>query len=536
MAFSLQNIAQELGWAHRVSDALRDYGSATGDPEIALTSVSQRSAAWLGLHEDIRYGPVPGRPLSYPAAYRLAMDLGELRAARLLELGDHADRLDRELQPSLHLLGFNGGIIGGIDGVNDPDGGLWDALGAWFEVGIGGLSDVLYRAAHDCTVISELPFRGLTFRRALGGLQAATRRLRGDQLADRLDALAIEIDANPEVVGDPASAMAEQVEHWLHGVVPDQGISELESARILAWAHKFRENRVPVDAQRIERFLAQFPGELRWVGEGLLDATEFYSQEQLGRSIAFVLKSYGLANLEDAALIHDAFRRELRGQGMRLPFRPPGEALQDAASQTLIFCGDAVITGAHPQVLLAQILDGLEPTQRATLANRQLVLVFAIGTLVGIETLGSWLEGRGLNPRILVGRELRWLSGLGLEELDAGTLYDADTGWLTQPGAQLADPLFSVHLPAWVGRDPSVAKQVCAEIGAALDPQAPSAWVVYRVDWRLRTGFPRAPSPASGSVVNGGTVPGNPSFRRGTHDIAAASRVRRFRCATRSSL
>ena len=49
--------------------------------------------------------------------------------------------------------------------------------------------------------------------------------------------------------------------------------------------------RAPFDAMLegllaplLERFLGQFPGELRWVGEGLLDAVEFRSRSRVATS------------------------------------------------------------------------------------------------------------------------------------------------------------------------------------------------------------------------------------------------------------
>ncbi len=473
VAFSLMNIARELGWAHRVQDGLRDYGSAADPAHHALEVVIRRSTAWLGLDEHIRHGPVPGLAMSYPAAYRLAMELGELRAAHLLELDGYQRRLEQEVGPALALLDFHRLEAGAIERLAEPDGGLWPALDAWFAVGIGGLSDALYRAAHDHTVISTVPFRGLSFRRALGGLQRATRRLRGDRLAAELDALAVRVDAATEVIEDPPSGLTERVERWLALTVPADGLTELEHARVLAWAHRFRGHHVQVDAARIERFLAQFPGEIRWVGEGLLDAVEFHSRGQLAASIGFVLQSFGLAKLPGARLIESPLRAELHESGTRMPLTPLVEALGDGSATTLIYSDDALVTGARSLRRLQALLEALSEEERAALRERELVLVFAMGTLVGIDTVGTWLEEQGLHPRILVGRERRLLSDLGLEELDAGTLYDLETGWLTQPGAQLAAPLFSVHEPVWAGRDPAVARDICLEIGRAVDPQNP---------------------------------------------------------------
>lgn len=483
LAFNLHGLVTELGWLDAMGDALTRFGDGS-DARAALDDAERTAVRQLGLDEGVRRGRVPVLELPYPEIYRLARILGELRALHLLEADGITERLDRELEPTLERVQLRR-FLPEIEGLDRPGPALWEAIDAFFEVAVGGLSEAVYRAAHDHCVIAEVGFRGLTFRRAVGGLQRVARRFRSAALARELDALAEETDGADTSSLPPPVGLADRVGRWLEEQLPTDGSSELEHARVLAWAWRFRGHHVPVDAARIEQFLAQFPGELRWVGEGLLDAVQFLTRDQIAASLAFLLRSYGLASQPGTVLVRlgeDGFGEDLRRQGIRLPTRPLAECT-DAA--TLVLCDDALITGARLEQTLGPALDELSEAQRRALSERSWVIAVGVGSLVGVEHIGSWLESElGRAPRIVVGRDLRILSGLGLEELDAGTLYDEQTGALTQASAQLAEPLFSIHEPLWAGRDPQVAREVVTEIGQSLLGSLPDT-----ADWtqaRLR--------------------------------------------------
>lgn len=481
-ALELHGLAAQAGFAPWVGDVLERY--RTGDrAEEALDQAADRVAVRLGLVETLRFGPVPGLGCDHPAAYRTAWRLGELRAAQLLATPGHEARLATELPPARELLGLREGWFG-LGSAADV--ALWDAADAVLEVAVGGLAHHVFRAAHDLVVLGSVGFRGLAFRRALGGLQLLCRRLRADALADELDALARELVRDPTGPTDPPRGLARRVAAWLEAALPTRELEAVQHARIVVWADRFRDHHARVDEARIEGFLAQFPGELRWVGEGVLDAVRYRTRAQLVASLGFVLDGYGLARQKGACLVSvgpDDFWDDLRGAGLRLPRRTLAEAARDPAFPVLIAPDDAVITGSRQQEAWEAALAELDPLERAALADRELVLAFAIGAPVGVDHLGTWLESQGLRPRILVGHEQRLLSAFGWEELDADTLYDEATGAVTQPLAVLAEPLFSVHDPTWAGRDPVVARDVCADIGRSLIGGLPDAadWSAARV-------------------------------------------------------
>ena len=124
---------------------------------------------------------------------------------------------------------------------------------------------------------------------------------------------------------------------------------------------------------------------------------------------------------------------------------------------------DACVTGTRS---IGELERALEQAGDA-LAGKELVWVFGVGAIAGLERLDSALKEVDLEVRILVGREMRLLSSVGFVEWDEGTLLD-DGGALTNPGVQLANPLFGPHNPAWRNHDWKTARDVCAEIGHAV--------------------------------------------------------------------
>ena len=473
IALRLHGRAAHLGFARQLPALDLWVEGATWSPQIE--AVADRA---LGLAEFLREGPLPDRPGSYPHAYRLARDLGELRA----RASEDPALVERQLD--LLLDGPDGLLCRlGVESLlpehlasalRTPDetgeAPLWRWLGWVFEAVVGGLADWVYHAAHDARVLSEQGFRGLAFRRALGGLQLATRALRTDTLAQQLDALAEQVAADQAIPAVRIQALAERVARWLDRALPHEGQVPLQRARTLAWAHRFRDAEVAVDVARVEHWLRQFPPAQRWVGECLLDAITYVPRAAIGRSLAFVLDSFGLARDPRCALIQwpcaPDLREDVRVHGVAIPHRSLRAAL-DEGRQTLVFVDDALLTGGRQEDALEQLLDALDDERTAQLRQCTVTICVALGTDAGIERVGSLLEDRGLQPRIWAGREQRLLSDLGWAEWEAGTLLD-DSGTIVSPGSHLADPLFSPHHPAWSGADHQVARSLCEDIGHAL--------------------------------------------------------------------
>jgi hypothetical protein len=274
----------------------------------------------------------------------------------------------------------------------------------------------------------------------------------------------------------------------------------------LAWAHRFQGYRAPVDAARIERWLAQFPSEHRWVGEGLLDAVEFVPRERLAHSVGFLLRAYGLAADDSGVMVETGARGEvrveLRREGIELPWRRMDVALHEDTWRTLIVADDVCLTGTRHIGLLDGIWGGLNDVAKGRLQRHGLVLVFAMATTAGLERVGRWLERRSIPQRAVVGRERRLLSDLGWSEWDSGHLLD-EGGALAQPAVHLIEPLFSPHNPVW-GGDHLAARALCADMGRALlEPMADAkGWSEARL-----TGSVLGFSGLQGRLVLGHRVP-----------------------------
>lgn len=268
---ALQVASAELGLSERAVARCAVIAEEQVRPEAveqALDDLAVDAHQWLALDEGLRFGSAPQLELTYPLAYRAAVALGELRAAHLLRETGVRRRLAVELLPALDALGVTESLAEAPEVLRElaevlPDetvalgpadlDPLWEWTGWFFEVAVGALSDVVYRAAHDRVVLARLPFRGVAFRRALGGLQRAAAALRSDALGAELDRLAVEVDKADSPMTAPPTSLTDRLGRWLDGVIPHEGLDRVIQGRVLAWAHRFAGHPVAVDGPRIER-------------------------------------------------------------------------------------------------------------------------------------------------------------------------------------------------------------------------------------------------------------------------------------------
>jgi len=516
--------ASELG----LSDAAVARCALVADPLCrtpavveALDALAVDAHQWLALDEGLRFGSAPQLELTYPLAYRVAVALGELRAAHLLGEPGVRRRLAVELLPALHALGVLESIpqepsvlLELLEVLGDPEvplspdqvDPLWEWIGWFFEVAVGALSDAVYRAAHDRVVLGRSAFRGVAFRRALGGLQQAAAVLRSDALGAELEQLAIEVGKAESTLQAPPKRLTDRLGRWLDGVIPHEGLERVIQGRILAWAHRFSGHPVAVDGPRIERWLAQFPSEQRWVGEGLLDAVEYVPTARMVHSLGFLLRSYGLASDMGAVVFNESpaafLRGGLRREGITLPWRAASEALEQDDWRSLLLLDDCCVSGTRLLGTVRRLVEGLNEVHRSRLKRHGLVVVVSLATTAGLERVLRYCEEQAIPLRYLVGRERRLLSDLGWREWEDGGLLD-EGGALTMPAVTLYQPLFSPHLTVW-GGDHIVARDLCDDIGQAIleDVALQKGWSPER-----RAGSGLGYSGLQGRLVLGHRVP-----------------------------
>ncbi len=466
MARSVANAGAELGLS-RIADAVEALYEQIRD-NCVESRLAERVAdldaaldAALGIAEVLRHGSVSGLDVSYAEIYRAGRLLGVLRADALLtRQGD--ERLATELPFALDMIGFRGDVP--VGSVSDEEAAaIWDRVEATLGIAVGGLAVEVHRLALNHALCRNLEFPGLALRKGLGDMANCTRALGGSSLAaaieDRLRGLvgvdlAIE-DAAPVQVED----LLDRVDSWLDALLPRVGLDGVLAGRIVVCEDRFAGYQVPVTAARIERFVDQFPADLRWVATGLLDAVEYRDRAQLSRSIAFLLSSFGVQSMESATLCGLECTHELafRGPDIELPHRKLTSALGDRTVSTLVVVDDVCL---DPAPMIAE-LEALDASGKKRLRRVNLVFAFSVATAFGESALRDYLTKAGLLFQILVGQRLNHLSA---------------AGWQQRPEVlteiELAEPLFSPHNPHWRGMDWRVARVLCVEIGSALgDPR-----------------------------------------------------------------
>lgn len=482
----LEELATDLGFIGEIRSRIASLDQLQDDVALqeALAFIERVADQALGLEDGLRRGRVPSVGLEYPTAYRLARRLGALRGQALLELEGAQERLTAELRSVLERLGaleYLSPVVtqtleamGESQPVDEAEVfGLWCWIEVWLEVGIGGWAERLFRAERDANILLRAPFQGLALRRALGGLQSFTVQMGAGDLRSVLDDLAQRVErsdsSDPDSWPDPPAAFSRRFRGWLDRTLPTEGIDRVTEARQWSWAARFTGGTAGVDAAQVGRFLDQF-GRYRWVGECLLDAVEWVDRPSLSRSVAFLMDAYGLTRRDDVAVSVMSGARHssqvvnaVLDAGVGLPFRALEPAVRDPDLKTLVMVEDACITATRSIGELERTLDRAGDE----LAGKELIWVFGVGAIAGLERLDSALKEVDLEAQILVGREIRLLSSVGFAEWDEGTLLD-EGGGLSNPSVQLANPLFGPHNPAWRNHDWKTARDVCSDIGYAL--------------------------------------------------------------------
>ena len=278
---------------------------------------------------------------------------------------------------------------------------------------------------------------------------------------------------------------------YLAGVGLDW-LSHVEK-RISKWRHG------EVDRSRITQWLRQFDeaGSSRWIGEGLLKAMEFWTEDRLISSVAFtpeVLAEYGQVCMhrqqsgKSADVLANLFVKQIK------PLNPKFGGIEEfhqvliAPSPSLngskiLFLEDGLFSGTEMTKILSDLL-GLESpagrrpktpplADKALLTGREICLLFPVATSFGIARLKDFLKANEL-PNISVGccENLEVLSEAGHEALAGGILLDPDIrNCPANPDAHFVRLPFE-NLNVWKKRElAEKAIDFCKEIGRQLFAQ-----------------------------------------------------------------
>lgn len=272
------------------------------------------------------------------------------------------------------------------------------------------------------------------------------------------------------------------------------GLDWLTSAerRLSKWRHGI------VDKGRITLWLRQFAeaGSNQWVGEGLLRALDFWSEERLISAVDLTPEILGtfdqvcmhrLQPGKSADVLANLFTKQIKPLAPK--FAGIGDlhtALATPAATTnggsILFLEDGLFSGTEMIKLLSDLL-GLEAPEgrnrkappladKALLASRSITLLFPVATSFGVARLESFLRENDL-ANIEVSHcapgFLEVLSPAGHEALLSGTIYDTTMrNCPADPDLHFLRPPFQ-HTSAWKTPEHAArALALCKEIGSQL--------------------------------------------------------------------
>jgi len=271
-----------------------------------------------------------------------------------------------------------------------------------------------------------------------------------------------------------------------HHVKPgrNSGYSETVSTKVSEFASYWWK----IDSSRIDRFISQFPGRMRWLGEALIDAVEYHTPQFLNKALTSALLSLNSNGRTDMCLC-------LLGGGsksgalvsgysidpaIKTPCRELLAALRDDHHKVIVFIDDCSLTGTQVVRIMSDYLglgvgqrhrknvDPLPPEAVSKLRNRHLIFVAAVGTELAFLSLRQFLEKQHISHEIVFGKSIQLLTPAGTEDLLGGSMWDDGKIVIRDPLRQLAEPLFSAtsqlqRAGAW-----EEAKTFCEDVGYAL--------------------------------------------------------------------
>jgi hypothetical protein len=464
----------------------------------------------LGIEEIVTSGPIVHLGITYQTAYRLANVIGVARAKWVFgavvgadtERGDpkadqysvraavDALRVMRTL-PSRRLPKLRAAFAR----LNDVEAKLevadweriWNWMDTFFTTAIGAHSNQVYDLSCQLEVFSiAMRFENgeaIAFD-ALKAIEAALSDMHSHELAQRARVLIQEVqnqEARLRSVAAPCLELQRDVRDWISNLLTQDDVTKPNG-----WTHniarRFSSFWVPVDEERVAAFLRQFGSDHRWIGEGLLEAVEFFDEAYFSRSLAHLLRPFLTSDpsfclfggpRKSAAMMSYILDRRLPAQ-----YEDLRAVLGSARNGPIIFVDDCIITGTQADHVVRELVGTwrkanhkysapLTTEELAALRARPLKFVFGIGTDAGRVQLSKLLDESRLDHEIIVGREFPLLSEQGRTALAQGSLFDGEA--IRDPVLSLATPLFSPFERVWP-RDKSweEARDFCEHVGYEL--------------------------------------------------------------------
>jgi len=262
----------------------------------------------------------------------------------------------------------------------------------------------------------------------------------------------------PAIVKSSLVDFAEKMSDWLKDAILKGARPPLSSARIQIWSNTFRSFWVPVDADRIDSFISQFPRGMEWVGEALVDAVDYYDQRFFASALSSALGPlmndgarlclFGGARKSSSLMSYVIDRRLL------LPYQELGEALSRSGDgKSIIFIDDCMLSGTQAIHIFSELIGvwhrkpykyhvgPLSERQIENLRSFDIVFLPALGTNLAANRLSKFLKANKILHRIEIARVVPWLSTAGMRDLGQGILLGEGES-LREPERQLADPIF----------------------------------------------------------------------------------------------
>jgi hypothetical protein len=518
----IDGCAQRLGIADRINptiDALAKLADSSGGLNDNITLANEIVAAklipeiehCLGLEEYLRSDNVEGAAITYPRLYRYCKRLGELRAlwaaGRVTNIADH-DRLRSgfELWTILERLNVLASIPTELQHVHRilvklkswPDKvprpfelALWGMIDRYLAIMFGGCAsrvfmlathiDMFYHFSHVSDQIRDDLIRmlrhiedGSTVIGPIGISFTKVRHVLEDEEIGR------------EQRAQILEGFSYLADDWLTKRLPSEHNVELSHARIVVWTETFRQFWLPIEPARIEAFIRQFPHDMRWLGEDLIDAVEFYDERFFSNALSSVLRNREGANEDISICLLGGARKSSslmsyildRKLGVKVKELHDALTIKDVG-RTILFIDDCMLTGTQAIHIFSELLgiwrrhpykyfdEPLTKRRINALRKTRIEIVTAIGTRAAAWRVQEFFAKLDISCGIEFGDTVPWLSERGFEDLKRDSLLDSG-GSLREPTVQLANPIFGPSARLHRSGDWRAAQELCGNIGRQL--------------------------------------------------------------------
>jgi len=256
--------------------------------------------------------------------------------------------------------------------------------------------------------------------------------------------------------------------------------------KLSKWTTDFASYWLPINRSHIEAFISQFPRSMRWLGEALIDAVDYYDQQFFVKSLTSVLSCFDLSVRTDLCFCllgsgrkSSSYISYILDRDLKIQYRELHAALSDDKYKSIVFVDDCLLTGTQVVHILSfylglpvgrrtpRYIDPLSPNLIPALRTRNLIFVAAIGTSMSYLRLKRFLQDQDISHEIRFAEMIPLLSPKGVDDFQNGRLLD-ENRIIRNPLEQLAEPLFTPSSLLHRADALEEAKAFCEEVGYAL--------------------------------------------------------------------